>query len=261
MRKYFWCLTLAVLFFSATIIGWRSPGSGKLKGGVNESLSAKELFNQYVNNLYLAANLQESGLAFEVFEKAVTGYTNLKLAHKLSQNTAVLTVVDFTKPSREKRMWIINLFSKQLLLNTWVAHGEGSGMEMANRFSDRNDSHQSSLGFYLADDVYMGKHGRSLHLDGMDEGFNISARQRGIVVHAADYVSQGAINQLGRLGRSFGCPAVSPNVADFVINTIQGKSVFFINGNDDRYTSKYLDETAPLNQVAADSTSFDIAKL
>ncbi len=261
MRKYFWCITLSVLFFSATIISWRSPGANKSNGGVNSTLNTKELFNEYVNSLYQAANLQGSGLAFDVFEKAVTGYTNLKLAHKLPDNSAIVTIIDFNKSSREKRMWIVNLFSKQLLLNTWVAHGSGSGMEMAEHFSDRDDSHESSLGFYLTDDVYIGKHGRSLRLDGLDEGFNASARARSIVVHAANYVGQGAIDQQGRLGRSFGCPAVSPQVSDFVINTIQGKSLMFITGNDETYTSKYLDETAPLNQIAADTTSFDIAKL
>ncbi len=109
-----------------------------------------------------------------------------------------------------------------LVLNTWVAHGQGSGDDMANRFSNNNESHQSSLGFYLTDDVYIGKHGKSLRLDGLDNGINSAARARGIVVHAADYVCQNTINQIGRLGRSFGCPAVSPEVAQTVINTIKG---------------------------------------
>jgi hypothetical protein len=261
MRKHFWCVTFSVLFLSATIISWRSAGANKSDGKVNSTLNAKELFNQYVNSLYEAASLQQSGLAFDVFEKAVTGYTNLKLEHKLPENSAVLTVVDFNKSSREKRMWIIDLFNKQLLLNTWVAHGQGSGDEMANRFSDRNDSHQSSLGFYLTDNVYMGKHGRSLRLDGMDPGFNGNARMRDIVIHGASYVGQSAIDRKGYVGRSFGCPAVSPKVVNQVINTIMGKTVFFINGSDESYTSKYLDETSPLNFIAADTTAFDLAKL
>lgn len=91
-------------------------------------------------------------------------------------------------------MWIINLLNKQLVLNTWVAHGSGSGQEMANHFSDANDSHESSLGFYVTDKVYNGKHGRSLYLDGMDEGFNGNARMRSIVVHGANYVGPAAIN-------------------------------------------------------------------
>ena len=84
---------------------------------------------------------------------------------------------------------------------------------------------------------------------------------RDIVIHAASYVSQAAIDRKGYVGRSFGCPAVSPKVVNQVISTISGKTVLFINGNDDRYTSKYLDETAPLNFIAADTTAFDLAKL
>jgi hypothetical protein len=94
-------------------------------------------------------------------------------------------------------MWIIDILNKSLILNTWVAHGQGSGDDMANRFSNNNESHQSSLGFYLANEVYFGKHGRSLKLDGLDEGINSAARARGIVIHAADYVCQNTINQIG----------------------------------------------------------------
>src|SRR5471030_3135189 len=99
----------------------------------------------------------------------------------------MLTVIDFTKSSREKRMWIIDVANKELILHTWVAHGEGSGMDMANRFSDKVSSYQSSVGFYLTNEIYFGKHGRSLRLGGLDAGFNTNARRREIVVHAADY--------------------------------------------------------------------------
>jgi hypothetical protein len=177
-------------------------------------------------------NLQQTGMDAAVLQKAVTGYLNLKLANKLSPNSNIITVIDFSKSSREKRMWIIDILNKSLILNTWVAHGQGSGDDMASRFSNNNESHQSSLGFYLANEVYFGKHGRSLKLDGLDEGINSAARARGIVIHAADYVCQNTINQIGRLGRSFGCPAVSPEVSDQVINTIKGGSMLYINGND-----------------------------
>jgi hypothetical protein len=134
--------------------------------------------------------------------------------------------------STAKRLWIIDLDKKELLLNTWVAHGNGSGSDKATRFSNVNDSFQSSLGFYVTGEVYSGKHGKSLRLDGMDAGYNDNARKRSIVVHGASYVSQGTINALGRLGRSQGCPAVAP----------EGRTVLFINGNDERYTSKFLDQ-------------------
>ncbi|WEA01685.1 murein L,D-transpeptidase catalytic domain family protein [Mucilaginibacter sp. SJ] len=262
MRKHFLWVTMSIFFLSATILSWKSDGANRSVSvrKENAAFTTKELFEQYVNNLYEAAHLKEAGLAFNVFEKAVTGYTNLKLSHQVPQSSEVLTVVDFSKSSREKRMWIINLLNKQLVLNTWVAHGSGSGQEMANHFSDANDSHESSLGFYVTDKVYNGKHGRSLYLDGMDEGFNGNARMRSIVVHGANYVGPAAINEQGYIGRSFGCPAVSPKVVNKVINTIAGKTVLFINGNDESYYSKYLDETGPLNLMASADTSFNFTK-
>jgi hypothetical protein len=237
------------LVVSVSVISWKPIGAKTKSSTVAKNLTAKELFAQYVNNIYQTANLQQAGMDASVFQKAVTGYLNLKITNRLPQNSNVLTVVDFNKSSRVKRMWIIDMLNNKLLLNTWVAHGQGSGDDMADRFSNNNESHQSSLGFYLTDEVYMGKHGRSLRLDGLEAGINSAARARGIVVHAADYVCQNTINQLGRLGRSFGCPAVAPEVRDFVINTIKGHSVFFINGNDARYTSTLLDDTAPANSI------------
>lgn len=262
MRKHFLWVTMSVFFLSATILSWKSDGANRsVSERKNARFTPKELFDQYVNTLYQAAQLQQAGLAFDVFEKAVTGYTNLKLNKLVPENSSVLTVIDFTRSSREKRMWIVDLLNRQLIMNTWVAHGSGSGDEMANNFSDRNDSHQSSLGFYVTDKPYIGKHGRSLYLDGMDEGFNGSARMRSIVLHGANYVSQAAINEQGFLGRSFGCPAVAPKLVNKIINTIQGKTVIFINGNDLSYTSKYLDEAGPFSLMAnADTTSFDSVK-
>ncbi len=246
MRKHFWWILCVFLVFAVSFISW-TPINVKSSTINKTNSSAKEVFEQYASTVYQTAKLQQAGLDIAVFEKALTGYINLKQANKLPQNSSVITVVDFNKSSREKRMWIIDMLNNQLLLNTWVAHGQGSGDDMASQFSNNNESHQSSLGFYVTDDVYMGKHGRSLRLNGMDEGFNNAALARGIVVHAADYVSQGTINQLGRLGRSFGCPAVSPDVIGQVINTIKGKTMLFINGNDSSYTSKYLNQDVYAN--------------
>lgn len=244
MRKNYLWITCAVLLLSITIISWKSDN----KTGAAAS-SSRNLFENYVDELYQAAHLSASGLDEAVFKKAVTGFINLKANEKISPFSSILTVIDFNKPSHEKRMWIVDLVNETLLLNTWVAHGQGSGVDTANTFSNTDNSHQSSLGFYLTDDVYFGKHGRSLHLDGLDEGFNSAARAREIVVHAADYVGEGAIAQMGRIGRSWGCPAVSPDVAGTVIDDIKGKTVMFINGNDASYTSKYLDEDLSANYV------------
>jgi hypothetical protein len=264
MRKHFLWFVCALLFLSVTIISWRSVSASKtsLNTKGNASVSAQALFNNFVSGVYSTAQLAHTGLDSAVFRKAVTGYYNLKMTNKLPQNSDVITVVDFNKPSAEKRMWIIDLKNKALLLNTWVAHGKGSGDNMANRFSNIPESHQSSLGFYVTDDIYFGKHGRSLRLDGVDMGFNDNARSRDIVIHAADYVCQNMINQLGRIGRSFGCPAVSPEVVNTVINTIKGKNMVFINANQSNYSSKYLDDKLASNFAfhSIDDASTDSVK-
>ncbi len=209
-------------------------------------ISVDSLYNRYLDDLYLSADLGASGLDQVVFEKAVTGFYNLKNAGKISSEKSIISIADMNQSSSSKRLWVIDLDKKEVILNTWVAHGKNTGDDKATRFSNINSSNQSSLGFYITGEVYYGKHGRSLRLDGMDNGYNDNARRRAIVVHGADYVSQGTINALGRLGRSLGCPAVASHLSDKLINTIEGKTVLFINGADQRYTSKYLD-----NQLAA----------
>jgi len=224
-----------------------------------EESSAKSLFNNYIEDIYSNANLASSGLDTTVFEKAITGYYNLKIANLLPAESTVVTIVDFSKPSTTKRMWIVDLAKKKLLLNTWVAHGQGSGDNMANAFSNNAESHQSSIGFYITNEVYDGKHGRSLRLDGMDAGFNDQARSRDIVVHGADYVNQNTIDQMGRLGRSFGCPAVSTAVIGQVIEDIKNKNLLFINANESDYKSKYLDEDQAAKFAFGDS-SYNLVK-
>jgi len=259
IKKHFLWVLCVMLMFSLTIISWSPANTNNTLSANKTAITPRAVFDQYVATLYQTANLQQAGLDLSVFQKALTGYFNLKQANKLPQNSSVVTIVDLAKSSHEKRMWIIDILSKQLLLNTWVAHGQGSGDDVATKFSDNNDSHQSSLGFYLTDDVYNGKNGRSLRLDGLDEGFNASARARAIVIHGADYVGEGAINKMGRLGRSWGCPAVAPEVRDQVINTIKGRNMLFINGNTDNYTSKYLNEDG-LESFVPDSTEYQNTK-
>lgn len=164
----------------------------------------------------------------DVFRKAMNGYLNLKNAGKLNDGKEIITVADFTKSSNEPRLWIIDLKAGKVLLNTYVAHGQGSGDEFATAFSNNNNSHQSSLGFYVTGDTYQGEHGTSLRLNGMDNGFNDAAFNRGIVVHGASYVCKGFIGGNQRLGRSWGCPAVDQNLAPKIINMIQGGTCLFI---------------------------------
>ncbi|RYE20571.1 MAG: murein L,D-transpeptidase catalytic domain family protein [Sphingobacteriaceae bacterium] len=225
---------------------------------LNKTLSASQvLYSSYLTNIYETANLYASGLNADVFAKAVTGFYNLKKSAKLSDDKSIITIVDFNKSSCTKRMWIVDLQSATLLLNTWVAHGQGSGGDIADQFSNIDSSHQSSLGFYLTGEIYTGKHGRSLRLDGMDANFNSNARKRDIVVHAADYVGEKTIANTGRLGRSHGCPAVAPELAAFVIDQIKNKTVLFINGPDSKYNSKYLDQDFAANYLFPDAKLHD----
>jgi hypothetical protein len=138
-----------------------------------------------------------------------------------------LTVIDYSQPSTKPRLWVVDLATGEVLFEELVAHGQGSGGDLATKFSDEPDSHQSSLGLFLTEETYTGKHGYSLRLQGLEDGVNSRARERAIVVHAASYVTAGTVNALGRLGRSWGCPALGPDVAKRVINTIKGGSLIF----------------------------------
>ena len=253
MKRHFGGLSCILLILSLTIISWKPAHSSAAKPRnikLSKPLAAIQVFEQYIDGVYDSAHLRETGLTFNVFRQALTGFINLKASEKLPQANAILTIIDFSRSSREKRMWIIDVANKSLVLNTLVAHGERSGDDIPDRFSDRIDSRESSLGFYLTDSEYFGDHGRALKLDGMDPGFNGNARKRAIVLHSANYVCQAVIDVHGRLGRSFGCPAVSPEVIDQVIDTIKDKTVIFISGNNDSYRSKYLDEELAANYVA-----------
>jgi len=219
------------------------------------TLLSVEVFKNTATAIYDSAHLGEVGLDSDVFLKGLTGFYNLKALGKVPEYARVLTIIDFTRSSSYKRMWIIDLRSRQLLLQTWVAHGEGSGMDVAGSFSNELSSYQSSLGFYLTNAVYAGKHGRSLKLVGVDEGFNDRAYARKIVIHAAKYVSERWIRKNGHLGRSQGCPAVSPHVITEVINLLKGNSVMFINGNEPHYISKYLDMESAAD-VAVNEAAF-----
>ncbi len=242
---------------SGTTLNVQTAGKDTVSGNLMETETSR--YQTYLKRVYDLAHLAEAGLSLPVFEKAVTGFYNLKNSGKLSKDKSVLTIADFDMSSTKKRLWIVDLDKGSLLLNTWVAHGQGSGNDKANAFSNRSNSHQSSLGFYVTGEIYRGQHGRSLRLDGMDAGFNSNARSRAIVVHGADYVSQGTINALGRLGRSHGCPAVAPELTNKVIDAIEGKTVLFINSSEQNYQSKYLDTQAAALFASAQNLSSEVS--
>lgn len=174
-------------------------------------------------------------LDYDVFAKAYIGYMNLRANNKLNTEKQILTICDYSKSANTNRMWLIDLANNTVLLNTYVAHGQGTGEEYATRFSNREGSHQSSLGFYVTGATYIGKHGNSMYLHGMDEGYNSAAFERSIVLHGAGYVSHDFIAGTGRLGRSWGCPAVSEQISEKVIDLIKDGTCLFIYYPERKY--------------------------
>jgi len=186
----------------------------------------------------------------EVFNLAFNAYQNLKQETKLSEKP-LITLVDFTKPSTEKRLWVIDLAREDVLFKDYCAHGKNTGSNIAKKFSNINSSYQSSLGFYKTGEIYFGKHGKSLRLDGLEKGFNCKARERAIVMHGADYVSEDFIKRQGRLGRSFGCPAVTTELTEPIIDAIADETLLFIYYPD----SVYLKESPVLSQLSNNDES------
>jgi hypothetical protein len=153
-----------------------------------------------------------------------------------------LTVIDYSRPSTEKRLWVFDLNTHELLYEELVAHGQGSGANHASEFSNTPDTHQTSLGLFVTRSTYVGTNGYSLGVDGLDKGINDRARERAIVMHGAPYVSDAFVRANGRLGRSWGCPAVSDAVARPIIDRVKGGGLVFAYYPDADWlkTSKYL---------------------
>lgn len=138
-----------------------------------------------------------------------------------------LAVIDFSLPSSRERLWIFDLRRGGLVLRDLVAHGRNSGQNLARQFSNREGSHQSSIGLFRGSEPYRGKHGYSLRMDGLEPGINDNARRRAIVIHGASYVDPDWIERQGRIGRSLGCPSVRPEVAKQVVDQLKnGQYVF-----------------------------------
>jgi hypothetical protein len=185
----------------------------------NADLAIEHLFESLNTNHYNAPKLAS-------FKKAITGFYELKQKGLIKKD--ILTLIDFSMSSNSKRLWVIDLKNNTILYNSLVAHGKNTGEEFANSFSNASESNKSSLGFYVTGEIYHGKHGMSLRLDGLEKGVNDNARARGVVMHAADYVSQGFVKIHKRLGRSQGCPAIPDELTKEIVTTIKDKSCLFI---------------------------------
>ncbi len=161
----------------------------------------------------------------KVLQLALTAYEHAE--QKGIVKKPYLTIIDYSKPSFEKRMWIVDLRNNSVPFHTYVAHGVGSGNTNATRFSDQPGSKESSLGTFVTANTYYGHKGLSLRLDGLEKGFNDKALSRAIVIHGAWYVNPDFINKYHRTGRSWGCPAIETTLAKPIIDTIKNGSVVF----------------------------------
>src|SRR5690625_739441 len=232
---------LTILFFTFSIfhIAYSMVKQGKANEEEEIAFSTdEELPINYLENLYQELLQQDSLLPREAFTNAIIGYFNLSKNAVLTTENTILSIADMSQSANNKRLWIIDLKAKEILLNTYVAHGKNSGEEFALSHSNQINSLQSSAGFYRTANTYMGKHGYSLRLEGLDTLFNDRAMQRAIVLHGADYVNENFINNHKRLGRSFGCPAVPQADNDFIIETIKEGTCLYLHFDDERYLSQ-----------------------
>lgn len=196
----------------------------------NQSIYLED-FKAYAEKLY--QTLDDSDLDYNAFEAALKGYLKLQDEGKI-EDGSFLTVIDMSVSANKNRFFLIDVKNKIIVHKTIVAHGRNSGGEFAKDFSNKIGSFKSSIGFYRTAETYSGKHGLSLRLDGL-EFSNDNARERAIVIHAADYVSTGFIKQNGRLGRSLGCPSLPKKDYNQIVNKIKNGSLLFIYYPQDTY--------------------------
>ena len=189
------------------------------------------------NSMYEEMDLRSAGLTKTAFTLAYRGYKNLVNRGIVSHDN-IITVADFSQSSRKKRLYIIDVENKDVIMQTYVAHGRNSGKEFAKSFSNKISSLKSSLGFYITKGTYFGEHGLSLRIEGVDRGFNDNAFRRAVVVHGADYLGDSFVQRNPFSGRSWGCPAVPAKQSKEIINTIKGGSVMFIYHPSTQYLKK-----------------------
>ncbi|MDE6879285.1 MAG: murein L,D-transpeptidase catalytic domain family protein [Odoribacter sp.] len=203
-----WCLFFLVCCYHVT--------KGNPDSAVKISTDSRRLYHEL--------NLKDV-VGFPAFEEALKGF------RQFEQERAILTLIDFTKPSTEQRLCVIDLQEQQTLFKSHVSHGRNSGGNYAVSFSNQPQSFKSSLGFFRTGDTYYGKNGYSLILEGLEKGKNDKAKERAIVMHGAKYADPAIIKKQGRLGRSLGCPALPPAVSREIINTIKDGALLYIHGN------------------------------
>ena len=201
------------------------------------ALSENSIDNNTITAAYDSMQLKELGLSKQTFEYAIKGFNYLVNKGELAKDN-IISIVDFSQPSSKKRLFVIDLNNYRVLFYTYVAHGVNSGKEYANAFSNNQSSYKSSLGFYETQNTYIGGHGYSLRLQGLENGINDNANSRDIVIHGAAYVNESLIKAQGYIGRSWGCPALPENLFKPIIDKIKNGSCLFIYSPDHAYLQK-----------------------
>ncbi len=193
-----------------------------------------------LKSVYDSLHLSLKGLSQQAFDFAKQGLQKLMEEGKLL-NDSIISIIDFSQPSNQKRLFVLDVKNYKVLFNTLVAHGRNSGRELATSFSNQNESYKSSPGFYMTKETYEGKNGYSLKLEGLERGINDKAFERGIVMHGASYVCNEYVNSQGYIGRSQGCPAVPVQLNRSIINTIKNGTCLFV------YHPSYISRSSVLN--------------
>ena len=197
-------------------------------------LSIKKNFSDMDIKLMYTELCLNDKVSFSCFNNAMHGLEKIEdLEIFDNSNNNLLVMVDYTKPSTEERLFIIDLRKKQLLISSLVTHGRGTGDLYATKFSNKNNSYSPSSGFYLTGNIYNGKHGESLELYGLEKGKNDNAKKRTIVMHSAYYANKAFAEKYGRLGRSKGCLALPTDLNAKIINLISGGVVLYVHTNFD----------------------------
>ncbi len=217
-------ILLAFIGIAIITIPQQFHGTPRADSPIAQTVPAKPVITPNINRQKILANAPD--LNPKALQYAVNGYKWANRKGKVS-NPDVITIVDFNKPSNKKRMWIINLKNSKVMLKLYTSHGKNSGSKKATKFSGKNNSKKSSLGVYQTLNPYVGKHGWSLRLQGLEKGINASAYMRNIVLHPANYTTAKYIKRHKKAGNSWGCFGIDPAISKKVINLLKDGSIIF----------------------------------